>query len=114
MGDGETYPNQRRNKVQRQSIAQHSLNKDPENKDMDPNHNGLTPSRPAKAKGLAPNLALITTNTLNLFPLFFLAALHVLEVTGDPLILARLVHKFHAVLFERSHGVQGELVVRGD
>lgn len=81
---------------------------------MNPNHNSLTPSRPTKTKRLAPNLAFITTNTLNLFPLLFLAAFHILEVTRNPLILTGLVHEFDAVLLERRHGVQGEFVVRGD
>lgn len=81
---------------------------------MDPDHNSLAPSCATKTQRLAPKLALIATNTLDLFRLLLLAALNVLEVARDPLLLAGLVHELHAVLLERRHGVQRELAILSD
>lgn len=111
---GKTNPNQPADKVQRQSIPQHRLNKHPQNKNMDPNHNSLTPSRPTKSQRFSPKLTLIAAHTLNLLPLLLLPTLNILEVTGNPLLLTALVYKLHAVLLERRHGVEGEFAVLGD
>jgi hypothetical protein len=81
---------------------------------MDPDHNSLAPSRPTQTKRLTPKLTLIATNTLDLLCLLLLAALDVLVVARDPLMLAGLVHKLHAVLLERRHGVQREVAILGD
>mgnify|MGYP001658170334 CR=1 FL=1 len=81
---------------------------------MNPNHNSLTPSRPTKPQRLTPQLALITTNTLNLLALLLLATLDILKVTRNPLLLTAFMHKLRAVLLERCHGVQRELAVLSD
>lgn len=81
---------------------------------MDPDHDGLAPRRAAQSQRLAPELALVAANPLELLALLLLAALHVLEVAGDPLVLTGPVHKLHAVFPERGDRVQRELVIRGD
>ena len=81
---------------------------------MDPDHNSLAPSRATKTQRLAPKLALVATNTLDLLRFLLLAALNILEVARDPLLLAGLMHELDAVLLERRHGVQRELAVLGD
>lgn len=81
---------------------------------MDPDHDSLTPSRAPKTQRLPPQLALVAANTLDLLALLLLATLDVLEVAGNPLLLAALVHKLDAVLPERGHGEQREIAVLGD
>lgn len=81
---------------------------------MYPNHNGLTPSRPTKSQRLSPKLALVSSNSFYFLLLLLLATLHILEVSRNPFLLTTLVHKLGAVLLERRHGVQRELIVRGN
>jgi hypothetical protein len=81
---------------------------------MNPNHDSLTPSCPAKSQRLTPELALITTNPLHFLALLLLATLDILKVTRNPLLFTAFMHKLRAVLLERCHSVQGELAVRRD
>lgn len=107
-----TYPDDRADEIQRQTVPQHGLNKHPQNKHVDPNHHGLTPRCSTKPKGLTPELPLVPANALDLLLLFFLPTFDVLEIARNPFVLTTPVDKLRAVLLERRDGVKGELVVR--
>ena len=80
---------------------------------MDPDHHGLAPRRPSQPERLPPELAFVAAHPLDLLALLLLAALNVLEVTRNPLVLTAFVHKLQAMLLERRDRIQRELVVRG-
>lgn len=81
---------------------------------MDPDHDGLAPPGPSQPQRLPPQPLRVVADALDL-PLLLLApALDVLELARHPLVLTALVQEFGAVLLERRHGVQRELVVGGD
>lgn len=67
---------------------------------MNPDHDSLAPGGPSQTESLSPELPLFTTNTLNLSPLFFLSAFHILEVSRDPLVFSALVDEFHTVFLK--------------
>ena len=72
---------------------------------MHPNHDSLTPSRPAQSKRLTPQLALIAAYPFNLLAFLFLAALDILEVARNPPVLSAVMHKLTAMLLKCSYSV---------
>lgn len=81
---------------------------------MDPDHDGLAPPSPSQPQRLPPQSLRVAADALDL-PLLLLApAFDVLVLARYPLVLAALVDKLQAMLLERRHGVQRELVIGGD
>lgn len=58
-----------------------------------------------------PELPLFTTNTLDLLPLFFLSAFHVLEVSRNPFVFSALVDEFQTVFFKCGDRIQRKVIV---
>lgn len=104
---------QRAHIFQRQAVAQHRLDKDPQRHDVRPHHYGLAPPGPAQAQRLAPDLLLLARDTVQLLLLLLLAALDVLVLARGPLLLSALLQELGAVLLESRDGEEHELVVLG-
>lgn len=107
------YLDDARDKVQRQTVPQHGLDKDSQGQHVHPGHDGVAVARPAQPQRLAPHLPLLLLQLAQLLLLGLLAALVELPLARRPPALAALVQEFGAVLLEHRHGVQVELVVFG-
>lgn len=107
------YLDQRAHVFQRQPVAQHRLDEDPQRHDVRPHHDGLAPPGPTQPQRLAPDLLLLARDTVQLLLLLLLATLDVLVLARGPLLLSALLQELGAVLLESRDGKEHEFFVLG-